>query len=100
MLGQVRIAVLAFWVVNSHQFAPAQALVKRGAEQREPESWEITKRYGEGWLHKQFLLHEGLPEKITVPAVEATVVDADGAPAAGAGSSPTHRVTGCESCRT
>jgi len=37
-----------------------------------------------GWLHKQFLLHEGLPEKITVPAVEATVVDADGIPVAGA----------------
>ena len=87
MLSQVRIVILAFCLANAHQSVSAvgqQLDVTHVAERREPKSWEISKRYGDSWLHKQFLLHERLPEKITVPAVEATVVDADGAPVAGA----------------
>jgi hypothetical protein len=45
-----------------------------------PDSWEISKIYGETWLGAYFGRHEVLPRPIVVPPVRGQVVDAKGRP--------------------
>ena len=82
--GRSRILLMILLVVHAGPSVWGQDSGKRGTEPAKLESWEITKRFGDGWLRKRFLLHEGLPQRITVPAVEVTVVDVSGKVAAGA----------------
>ncbi|MBL4883351.1 MAG: M56 family metallopeptidase, partial [Planctomycetaceae bacterium] len=51
---------------------------------RKPESWELSQRYDAKWLRTWFATHDTLPDPITVPAIQGTVVGSNGTNVAGA----------------